>query len=239
MAKLTDLVRCTSEVTGIPVATVREVSRRLREDDLIQTGKGGRYGGAEMTASDAASLLTALLIMRASSHSLSEILPLTKIHLRSLKSYSGRVQRMVSGRWDRRLGLSELCQLKPGHSFEDALTELIASFVNNDFERAMPKLDTVSLFITVANPRPVAGVSPEPEAKIEFETGAFGRLGLFYLRRREAERSGMAAAKKWSDIPQNRRFDLGVSAQITEATLKSVGLLLRNSEATDDAQFDA
>src|SRR5271170_3484731 len=102
MAKLSDLILCTSEVTGIPEGTVREISRRLREDGLIGTGKGGRYGGAEMTPNDAASLLTALLIVRASSISLSDIARLTKGHLKGLTSHNPRGHRMVLGGWDRR-----------------------------------------------------------------------------------------------------------------------------------------
>jgi hypothetical protein len=45
MAKLSDLVLRSSEITGVPLPTVREISRRLRENHLIQTGVGGRYGG--------------------------------------------------------------------------------------------------------------------------------------------------------------------------------------------------
>jgi hypothetical protein len=37
---------------------------------------------------------------------------------------------MVSARWDRRLELSELCKLKSGHTFGDAVAALIASFLN-------------------------------------------------------------------------------------------------------------
>src|SRR4029077_11225564 len=89
MAKLSELVLRTAEVTGIPEATVREVSRRLREGGLIQTGKGGRYGGAGMTPKDAASLLTGLLIVKASSTPFNEIASLTKDHLRALTSHVG------------------------------------------------------------------------------------------------------------------------------------------------------
>src|SRR6476660_7040151 len=70
MAKLSDLISCTSAIMGVPFPTVQEVSRRLREAGIIQTGKGGRYGGIGMTPSDATSLLTTLLIMRASFASL-------------------------------------------------------------------------------------------------------------------------------------------------------------------------
>src|SRR6516164_9520342 len=87
MAKLSDLISCCSDVTGVPPAAVREISRRLREGRLIRTGTGGRYGGADMTHDDASSLLTALLIDRTTSVSLSQIVWLTRSHLRDFRSY--------------------------------------------------------------------------------------------------------------------------------------------------------
>jgi hypothetical protein len=226
MAKLSDLVLQTSEVTGIPVPAVREMSRRLREGGLIGTGKGGRYGGAEMTPSDAASLLTALLIMRASSVSLTDIVPLTKSYLRNLKSHSPRGHQMRLGRWHRALRLPELCRLSPGHTFEDALIALIVSFSNGDFERRMPEFDFVELNVRIISPRPT------PEAKIEFYTHAFGRVELFYIRPREADIYDTTGRRKWSDIraPGGPLFDLVVGAEIRDQTLKSIGLLLKNAE---------
>ena len=70
VAKLKDLVERCSEVTGVPLPTVREISRRLRENDLIQTGVGGRYGGADMKPEHAASRLTALMIVKTSATSM-------------------------------------------------------------------------------------------------------------------------------------------------------------------------
>jgi hypothetical protein len=230
MAKLSDLVLRTSRVTGIPTPTVREVARRLREAGFISTGKGGRYGGAHMTPRDAAGLLTALLIVRATAISMAEIAPITKAYLRGLTSHSPRGHRMVLDRWDRRLRLPELCRLNSFHTFEDAFTALIASFVNRDFERGMAKWNCVSLFVKIGRPRPVGSRVPQPEAKIEFETGAFDRLDLFYISRRTAKRIEAISARKWSDIPEDVEFDMYVGAEISERTLKSIGLLLRDSE---------
>jgi hypothetical protein len=54
--------------------TVREISRRLREARLIRQGKGGRYGAVQiMTPDDAASLLTALMLVKASAASFSAV----------------------------------------------------------------------------------------------------------------------------------------------------------------------
>jgi hypothetical protein len=61
VAKLSDLIVVMTRLTGLPEKTVREVARRVREAGFIQTGKPGRYGGAEMTAQDAAALLLGLV----------------------------------------------------------------------------------------------------------------------------------------------------------------------------------
>ncbi|MDR3419835.1 MAG: hypothetical protein P4L80_01090 [Xanthobacteraceae bacterium] len=230
MAKLSDLIVRTSEVTGIPEGTVREISRRLREGGLIGTGKGGRYGGAEMTPSDVAGLLTALLVVRASSVSLSDIVPLTKSHLRDLTSHSPRGHRMVLDRWNPRLALPELCQLNRGHTFEEAFTGLIASFSSGTFKHAMAKWDRVDLLVEIFSPRSIVSATPEPEAKIKFETGAFGHLYLHYIRHRIAERTEVVVPKTWSDIPKDDPFGLTVAARLGDTVLKSMGLLLRPTE---------
>lgn len=59
--KLVDLVSLAAELTGLPETTLGETARSLQKAGLIQTGKPGRYGGAKMNASDAASLTIALL----------------------------------------------------------------------------------------------------------------------------------------------------------------------------------
>jgi hypothetical protein len=59
--KLNDLVKLTAEFTGISMPTVKETARSLQKADLIQIGKPGRYGGAQMTDKDAAYLSIALV----------------------------------------------------------------------------------------------------------------------------------------------------------------------------------
>src|SRR5262245_15350157 len=125
MAKLSDLISCCSDVTGVPPAAVREISRRLRERKLIRTGTGGRYGGADMTPEDASSLLTALVIVRASSVSLSEIASLTRSHLRDFRSYGVGAGHLFLDSWHQKLALPQLCRLKKGHSFGESLSALL------------------------------------------------------------------------------------------------------------------
>jgi hypothetical protein len=228
MAKLSDLIQCTSEVTGIPVSTVREIGRRLRESGIISTGKGGRYGGADMTPKDAASLLTGLLISRVSCVSLAEIPSLTGVHLKDLTAHEPRVRGLVLARWDRRLELSPLCQLEPGHSFADGFAALITSFVNGEFERRMAKWGWVHVYVEIVSPIPLGSRVAQPDAMIFLDTKAFGDSTLYYIRRRDASGLTAVAPNKWSDIKGGPQLDLRVGAQIRDSTLKSVGLVLRS-----------
>jgi hypothetical protein len=227
MAKLSDLVLRSSEVTGVPVATVREISRRLREAELISTGKGGRYGGADMTPGDAASLLTSLLVVRASAVSLNNIALLTKSHLQDLTSHENS-----PSRWSRPIALPQLRRLKLGHTFGDAFSALIESISNGDMERAIKKWTLgrphgtapyFNLTVRVNNP------SPNQEAAIGFVTSAFEQW-MVYLRRRD-KRTVAHPPSKWSDV-DNSEIGLRVLATIQESELKAIGLLLRNSETT-------
>lgn len=225
MAKLSDLVLRTSEVTGIPGATVREISRRLREGRLIRTGKGGRYGGADMTPNDAATLLTALLVLKAWSVTLSKIVPLTTSHLRDLRAYAPLDRGMILAHWGRTLKLPELGQLKPGHTFEEALSSLISSVAKGDMEQATRKWGRFEIEVAVI------GQEPELSARICFDTSTLGQILLFYIRSRDAR--GLTVpdkARRWSDVLA-ATADLRVSASIYDPTLKSIGILLRNSKA--------
>jgi hypothetical protein len=234
MAKLTDLVLRSSDVTGVPVATVREVSRRLREAALIRTGTGGRYGGADMTPIDAAGLLTALLIVRASSISLSDIVRLTRSHLKDFRSHSFQSERFVLDRWDRRLGLPQLCRLRRGHTFGDSFSALIGSISTGDLERAIANwarsrpqgaAPFFGVAVKINSPRPHA------EARIEFNSPALGESQLIYLRPRDATKLiEPRLPRKWSEVSDDARFDLTVTATVNTETLKSIGLLLKNTE---------
>jgi hypothetical protein len=227
MAKLSDLVRGTSEITGVPVATVREVSRRLREGGLIRTGKAGRYGGAEMTRADAARLLTALMIAKASRISLNEIVSLTNTYLRGLTSHSPRGHHFVLDRWNQQLGLVELCRLKVGHTFEDAIVGLVSSMSSSNFKLKMPKWGSVDVVVEVCEP------TPQPEAKVIFHTTNFGTLDLSYIPCRQAKSLEAVQYKKWSDIPVHIQCDMRGRATITESTLKYITLMLGNYERSD------
>jgi hypothetical protein len=236
MAKLSDLISCTSAVTGVPFPTVQEISRRLREAGLIQTGKGGRYGGIDMTPSDAAPLLTALLIMRASFVSLSKIVPLTRSHLRDFKSYKPRGERLVLDTWDQKLALPQLCRLKRGHTFGDSLTALIGSISNGDLKQAIADWTSsrphgVAPFfgfeVKINRPR------PHSEAGIEFSTAAFDEV-LYYLHPRDVKKLKLVqqfSPRRARDLFEREPSgdDLAVTASVSEESLTEIGRLLTTS----------
>jgi hypothetical protein len=233
MAKLSDLVACTSEVTGIPFAAVQEVSRRLREGGLIQTGKGGRYGGADMVPEDAASLLTALLVLKVSSVSLSEIVRLTCFHLRKLKAHSDKGDRLVLDTWDQPLALSQLCRLKKGHTFGESLSALISSISKGELTKAVA--DWAS-----GRPHGVAaffefqvrldGPRPHSAAQIRFNTAAF-EMWLTYVRPLDRV-VPVPLPRKARDLLElkPRGFNLVVTANVDEETLTAIGTLLSDGD---------
>jgi hypothetical protein len=229
MAKLSDLISCTSEVTGVPVATVQEVSRRLREGGLIQTGKGGRYGGADMAPEDAAGLLTALLVLKASSASLSEIVRLTRFHLRELKAHSDKGDHHVFDTWDQPLALPQLCRLKKGHTFGESLSALISSISKGELTNAVA--DWAS-----RRPQGVAaffqfevrldGPRPHSAAQITFNTAAF-EMWLTYLR--PLDRAvPVPLPRKARDLLRlkSHGFNLVVASSVDQETLTAIGTLL-------------
>jgi hypothetical protein len=229
-AKLTDLVECCAEITGVPEATAREISRRLRESRLITSGKVGRYGGADMTTSDAAGLLTGLLVASTSIVSISDLGSVTKSYL-NLRSHLPRPRPpLPPGSWHRALALPLLNRLQDAHSFKDALSALIHSAGNGDLERAINKWaesdsrNTFSLDVKVFRPR------PHPEAWIEFESSEIGNLRLLYLRPTDVKNIGLFTPnepRKWTKVLSNPSgFDLEISASVKQETIAAVGLLL-------------
>jgi hypothetical protein len=76
---------------------------------------------------------------------------------------------------------------------------------------------------------------PDYSARIEFDTSAFGPLRLYYIRARDARNTYVEnKPRRWSDVPEDTASDLNVSAAIGDPTLKSIGVLLKNSEAKHD-----
>jgi hypothetical protein len=220
MAKLTNLISCCAETTGVPEPTIREISRWLRNAKLIGTGTGGRYGGADMTARDAASLLTGLLIASAESASIRNISSLVKSYLK-LRSHSPRERGILGlGSWKRELELPLLYDLGRGHTFEEAFTALVASSANGDLERAARKwADGFVLGVKIFRPR------PRREAEIYFDIGS--KLLLLAYAQPKGNLFQEPAPRKWSDaLSRASGYDLQVQATIQQETIAAIGGLL-------------
>jgi DNA-binding transcriptional ArsR family regulator len=230
MAKLSELVSRSSEATGVAIATVREVSRRLREAGLIHTGKGGRYGGADMMPQDVAALLTGLMVARVAA-SLNDVAKHTTVHLQDLRAYHGN-ERLHLARWDRRLALPQLCNLRAGHSFGEAFTALVASISNGELEDRVAKWSSARLPGSKAHfGLSVELLSPPPirDARIIFQSSAFSTR-MVYLLPRDAKNTIIPSVPRgWSDIADGPP-DLFVTVSLQETALKAASLVLRESE---------
>ena len=214
MATPAQLMESVSKATGVPLATVVDIDRRLVAAGLRT--KGGRgFSVARMTPLDAARLLTAILGS-----------PFAKTSAEAVARYARtRVddQRSSEGLYAP-LGVPELAALAERHSFIDALAALLKALA-------------VGSLATVAQ-------APNPTSKPRIEVFAFTRAtaGRIKLSDFPASRSGMveyalppasrarsrdgkgAAAENTGDLEQSRR--------VTERTLLAIATLL--SEESGD-----
>jgi len=93
----------------------------------------------------------------------------------------------------------------------------------------MAKWNGVRLGIEVVGAL-AGGLDPDPAVNIHFLTDKFGELTLFYIRHRRAELIHKSEPKNWSEIPEPPFTDLVAKAELSDPTLKSIGILLRNTE---------
>jgi hypothetical protein len=117
MASPVQLVSAISLATGIPLATMVDIDRKLVKAELRT--KGGRgFNAAQMTALDAARLLTAVLAS-----------PQANASVEAVVRYAGtRVDKARSNdKLFSNVGLDDLAALPARHGFIDALEALIAS----------------------------------------------------------------------------------------------------------------
>ena len=176
MATLNNLVATVAKSTGIAEVSVKEVARRLRESRLIQTGKVGRYGGAQMTPYDAAALIVGLMAYRGSDASLDNLAAITRELLASISYKSGRKWR--PGGWPRDLNLPLLSKLGQGHSLKNAVAALIVSAHRGDTEHIHPDDSVLQVYCASTPPYAVIGFEGSPEHPSETT-----RFELSYSRR--------------------------------------------------------
>lgn len=168
MAKLSELAELTAKVTGLDIRSVRETARRLREAGLIQTGTGGRYGGADMTARDAAALLTALLgagdnrDVKRSPETVNLCWPMV---IRKYTKADGTELQAVPGGY---FGLA------PEHTFGDALIALIEGMVRDGLLYPAPYHVVLRLEVAVNR-------SPWPSGQVRIWGGSDHLVTAHYV----------------------------------------------------------
>ena len=206
-----DLVKAVSAATGLPLATVTDLDRRLVTRGL--RSKGGRGpNAARVTPLDAARLLTAVLASPQSNEAAEAVLRYEHTHPDNDRSNRG-----LFGN----IGLDDLAGLPAGHDFVEGLAALIASAAKGSLARLMtgakgPKAPHLEVFAFTGQTHGRIRISGLPHgmtASIEYVPAARnGRTGK--ARPAKADKSG--------DLEQSRR--------ITEQTILPVARLFAEKE---------
>ncbi|MBP2294717.1 hypothetical protein [Azospirillum rugosum] len=197
MAKLSTLVPALAEVLGLPEPSVALPARRLREARVISTGGRGP-GGADMTASDCAALLVAVLASESASAA-----PAVVQEWRRLQSRFGE------GRSRMDAGMAAV--LDPSAGFLDQLSSIIDLGRSGVIERMFSHMMAPQIVVHLG--------MPVRSAFISIHSGnEDGELSVVF----------MCEYGVMPDEPDDEQSgDLTVSKVITDKTLLRLGLLLR------------
>jgi hypothetical protein len=205
MATPSELVRAISETTGVALATVVDMDRRLVKAKLRT--KGGRgLNAARMTALDAARLLTAVLASPQSNAAAEAVLRYE--HTRPDRDRSNKA---LFGN----IGLDDLTALPAGHGFVEGLAALITSAARGSLARLMagrdvkaPRLEVFAFAGATSGRIRISGLPNGTTASVEYVPAA---------------RKG--GAGKARDARGQNRGDLEQSRRITEQTVLSIAEL--------------
>lgn len=199
MATPPELMQAVSEATGVALATVVDLDRRLVMAKLRT--KGGRgLNAARMTALDAARLLTAVMASPQSNRAAEAVQRYGQT--RPNKAQSS--ERLFAG-----TGLEDLASLPANHSFEEGLAALIASATTGSLAklpaRSFPHIEVVAFASATHGRIRISGLPDGATARVEYVARLSG----------QGTRGRKAAS---GDLEQSRR--------ITEQTILPVAQLL-------------
>jgi hypothetical protein len=205
MATPPELMQTVSEATGVTLATVVDMDRRLVKAKLRT--KGGRgLNAARMTALDAARLLTAVLASPQSNAAAEAVLRYE--HTRPDRDRSNKA---LFGN----IGLDDLEALPAGHGFVEGLAALITSASRGSLARLMagkgvkaPHLEVFAFTGTTRGRIRISGLPIGIIASVEYVPAA-RKGGIGKARDARGQNTG--------DLEQSRR--------ITEQTVLSVAEL--------------
>ena len=204
MATPAELVQALSDTTGVPLATVVDIDRKLVAAGLRT--KGGRgLNAARMSTLDAARLLTAILASPQANQSSAAVEGYTSTYPDTHRSSDG----LFAG-----TGFKDLAALPARHSFVDALTAVIESAATGALRELLD-----------------AG-NDEHFPRIEvfaFTRATYGRIRIFglpngqtahveYVPAFSGKRAQGKVARAEGDLEQSRR--------ITERTIFSIAEIL-------------
>lgn len=212
MATPAQLVRAISLATGVPMATMVDIDRKLVKGNLRT--KGGRgFNAAQMTPLDAARLLTAVLASPQANASVEAVQRYTETKMDKAKSSAKAFDAD---------NLDDLAALPGRHNFVDALAAVIASVATGSLAKQMA----------------AAGGSAMPSIEIfAFTRATRGRIRIAGLPNGQTvsvEYAAMPVTAKSNRPDKSRRNhavdnasgDLEQSRRITERTILSIAKIL-------------
>lgn len=211
MASPAQLTQIVSNVTGVPLATVVDIDRKLVKGGLRT--KGGRgLNAARMQPLDAARLLTAILASPQANEAATAVARYAQTHIDASRSSESRFGAT---------NIDDLSVLPARHNFVEALATLIASAANGSLAALQAGMDqhwqpSIEIFAFTRATRGrirIAGLQNGHTASVEY--GPPGRS-------RDAARHHATG-----DLEQSRR--------ITEQTIFSVAELLGQEIRRDPA----
>lgn len=208
MASSAQLMETTSEVTGVPLATVVDMDRRLVKAGLrAKSGRG--FNVAQMTPLDAARLLTAILASSQANLAADAVERYAQTRVDKARSSESRFGATE---------LDDLAALSARHGFVTALAALIASASTG----SLAKL--------------VAGSTKAAMPRIEvfaFTRGTRGRIRISGLPNGRTASVEYVPTEASQTTRPEERGDLEQSRRVTEQTIVPIARLLAE-ESFDD-----
>jgi len=222
MATPADLARAFADALIMPITSVAWHDRMLHEANL-RTKAGRGRGSAQLTARDAAVLLTSILASpqpKEAAQTIALFVATRPDRQRSSKKFFAQA------------GLSELARLPADHSFIDALEALFLSGMSGDLAAWLAKHRATKRGRTPPQPLiDVATSTPGPVGDIRVAGILEGMTArVIYTI---PERS-MGAGRTATGAEQGHLSDLGRAFSITARTIIRVADVLAGREANDE-----
>jgi hypothetical protein len=220
MASPAQLVSAISLATGVPLATMVDIDRKLVKGNLRT--KGGRgFNAARMTPLDAARLLTAVLASPQANASVEAVQRYTETRMdkdRSSEKGFGAAD------------LDDLAALPARHNFVDALAAVIASVATGSLAKkivaagdgAIPSIEIFAFTRATRGRIRIGGLPSGQTASVE------------YAAIPVTAKSARPDKSRRRQVAENASGDLEQSRRITERTILSIARILGEGRSRDD-----